>query len=116
MAAQALLGLQEPDVRAVEAYREIVGSSREVASKHIMDGLSLEAELRPLMGRYNASTPSDVLTAMRKSIYDDMVSEPQVLRDNQWPHTVGLLRVAKETYCRTAVAIMSQRKEARPGS
>ena len=112
IATQVLLGLQEPDVRAVEAYREVVGSSREVASKHIMDGLGLETELRPLMGRYNASTPSDVLTAMRKSIYDDMVSDPQVLRDNQWPHTVGLLRVARETHCRTAVATMSQRKEA----
>ena len=49
---------------------------------------------------------------MRKSIYDDMVSDPQVIRDNQWPHTIGLLRVARETYCRTGLATMSYRQEA----
>ncbi|MEE8347157.1 MAG: C-terminal helicase domain-containing protein, partial [Dehalococcoidia bacterium] len=30
-------------------------------------------------------------------IYDEIVADPQVLRDNQWSHTVGLLRLAKET-------------------
>ena len=52
------------------------------------------------------------MTAMRKAIYDDMVVDPQVLRDNQWPHTVALLRLARETGCRTALATMSYRQEA----
>ncbi len=52
-----------------------------------------------------------MLTAMRKEIYDDMVADPQVIRDNQWPHTVSLLRVARETYCRTGLATMSYREE-----
>ena len=112
MAVQRLRGLAEPDPRAVEAYREIVGASREVASSHVMDSLGLEAELRALMAEYNASQPSEVLTAIRKAIYDDMVADSQVLRDNQWPHTVGLLRVAREAYCSTALATMSHRAEA----
>lgn len=33
IAAQQLLSLPEPDPRAIEAYRKIVGSSREVASR-----------------------------------------------------------------------------------
>ena len=49
---------------------------------------------------------------MRKEIYDDMVADPQVLRDNQWPHTVGLLRIAREYVCKTGLATMSQRDEA----
>ena len=112
MAVQSLLGLPEPDARAIEAYRQVVGSSREVASKHIVDSLGLETQLQPLMGLYNVSAPWDVLTGMRKSIYDDMMADPQVVRDNQWPHTVGLLRIAGEAHCRTAVATMSQRREA----
>ena len=36
-----------------------------------------------------------------------MVADPQVLRDNQWPHTVGLLRLAKENGCLTALATNS---------
>jgi len=37
---------------------------------------------------------------------------PQVIRDNQWPHTIGLLRTAKDHGCRTALATMSYREEA----
>ena len=112
IAAQRLRGLPEPDPGAIEAYREIVGASRDVASRHVMDSLGLAVDLRPLMSEYSASQPWEVLTAMRKAIYDEMVSEPQVIRDNQWPHTVGLLRIAKETNCRTALATMSYRQEA----
>ena len=111
MAAQRLRQLPEPDNRAIEAYREIVGSEREVASRHIMDSLDLEAELGALTVDYGVSEPWEVLTAIRTEIYDAMVADPQVLRDNQWPHTVGLLRVAHETACSTALATMSYRKE-----
>ncbi len=36
-AVQHLRGLPEPDPDAVEAYREVVGSAREVASRHIVE-------------------------------------------------------------------------------
>ena len=105
MAVQKIRGLPEPDSRAVEGYREIVGATREIASQHIMEELDLEAD-------YGTSEPWDVLTAMRLAIYNNMVADPKVLRDNQWPHTTGLLRVAKETYCHTGLATMSARTEA----
>ena len=89
-----------------------MGASRDVASRHIMDGLGLEADLIPLMAQHGASEPWEVLTDLRKTIYDDMVADPQVIRDNQWPHTVGLLRVARDTFCRTGLATMSYREEA----
>ncbi len=112
LAAQQLRKLAEPDARAIEAYRDIVGASRDVASRHVMESLDLESDLRPLIEEYGVSAPWEVLTAMRTRIYDGIVADPQVIRDNQWPHTIGLLRVARETYCRTALATMSYRKEA----
>ena len=112
IAAQRLQQLSDPDPRAVEAYREIVGASRDVASRHIMDTLELETLLRPLIDQHGVTQPVEVLSAMRKEIYDDMVADPQVLRDNQWPHTVDLLRMVSEAGCRTALATMSYRKEA----
>ena len=112
IAVQRLRGLEEPAAEAIEAYRDIVGASRDVASQHITEKLELEEDLRPLMLQQDASEPWQVLTSMRKSIYDDMVADPQVIRDNQWPHTVGLLRVAREKYCRTGLATMSYRAEA----
>jgi beta-phosphoglucomutase len=38
-AVQQVLSLQEPDQRAIEAYQEIVGSSREATSRDIMERL-----------------------------------------------------------------------------
>ena len=111
IAAQQLRQLSDPDARAIEAYREIVGASRDVASRHIMDTLELEALLRPLMDQHGATQPVEVLSAMRKEIYDDMVADPQVLRDNRWPHTVDLLRMTSDAGCRTALATMSYRQE-----
>ncbi len=112
IAVQRLRGLSEPDQRAIEAYREIVGAARDAASRHITDSLGLDAELSPLMVRHGASEPWEVLTAMRTEIYDNMVADPQVIRDNQWPYTIGLLRSASENSCRTALATMSYREEA----
>ena len=112
IAVQRLLGLQEPDPRAVEAYQETVGVPRDVASRNMVERLGLEAELRPLKKQYGVSETSEVLTAMRTEIYDGMVADPQLVRDHQWPHTVGLLRTARESYCQTALATMSYRDEA----
>ena len=109
---QRLRGLSEPDPRAIEAYREIVGSARDVASRHIVETLGLEPDLDPLVVQQGASEPGEVLSALRTEVYNNMVADPQVIRDNQWPHTVGLLNVARDSGCRTALATMSYRDEA----
>ena len=112
MAVQRLRGLAEPDSQGIQAYREMVGTSREVVSRHIVDKLDLEPDLRPVMSEYGTSEPWEALGAMRRAIYDDMVADPQLVRDNQWPHTVGLLRMAKENNCKTGLATLSARTEA----
>lgn len=111
-AVQQLLELPEPEPRAVEAYREVVGATREIASQYVMERLVLEPALRPLTARYGVSEPWEVLTAMRTAIYNAMVADPQVLRDNQWPHTVAFLHLVRQQGCKTALATMSQRREA----
>jgi phosphoglycolate phosphatase-like HAD superfamily hydrolase len=45
VAVQRLRGLPEPDPRAIEAYREIVGAASDVASRHVMEKLGLKNEL-----------------------------------------------------------------------
>ncbi len=112
IAVQRLRGLPEPDPTAIEAYRETVGAFQDVASRHIIDNLYLESDLQPLVSQYGVSETWQVLEAIGKEIYEGMVADPQVIRDNQWPHTVGLLHIARETYCQTALATNSYREEA----
>ena len=111
LAVQQIRNLPEPDAEAGEAYREVVGAQREVTSRHVMDKLGLEEELRLLIAKYGVSEPWEVLTAVRYQIYDKMVCDSQVIRDNQWPYTVDLLRIAKETACLTALTTLSKRKD-----
>ena len=111
IAAQRLLNLPQPDKRAIEAYREIVGAARNIATSHVMEKVGLEAKLRPLMARYGVSEPWQVLSTIRVSIYNDMVADPQFVRDNQWPQSVELLHLAKEANCQTALVTMSPRNE-----
>ncbi len=112
VAVQRLRGLPEPDPEGIEAYRDSVGASREVVSRHVVDKLGLDKDLRPLLAEYGVSETWEVLGLLRRKIYDEMVADPQVVRDNQWPHTVALLRLAKENNCRTGLATLSARKEA----
>ncbi len=112
IAVQHLRSLPEPDLRAIEAYRETVGAFQDVASRHIIDRLGLDANLQPLVDQYGVSETWQVLVSMVKTIYEDMVADPQVFIDNQWPHTVNLLRVARDTDCQTALVTNSSREEA----
>ena len=111
-AVQQVLGLPDPDARAVDAYREILGAPRDVASKHIVDRLGLGESLLHLRDRYGTSAPSEILTAVRRPIYLALIADSEVIRENQWPHTVAVLRTARRLACRTGLATMSQRLEA----
>lgn len=112
IAVQKLLDLPEPEPRAIEAYRTVIGSAREVASRYVMEQLSLDATLRPLMDQHGVSQPWEVLTVMRVTIYQQMVADPRILRENQWPHTVAFLHLVRRHGCKTGLATMSQRREA----
>ncbi len=109
IAVQHLKGLDQPYQRAVKAYQETIGVTQDVASQHITEKLDLEDELRPLMKHYGSTSPSQILKTMWTKIYPDMVADPQTLWDNQWPHTVELLRISSET-CLVGIVTGSPRK------
>jgi len=113
-AVQHIRGLTEPDFRASDAYGEVIGASREITSTYVMNKLELEEDLRPLIKKYNVTRPVDALTAVRYEIYYEMVSDPQVIRDNQWPHAINVLKIAKKNFCKTGLATLSKRKDVNP--
>lgn len=111
IAVQRLLGLSQADQRAIDSYREVLGTSRDIASRHIMEKLKLKNILYKHMAEYNVTQPWDVLTAMRSAICIDIIKDPEVLRENQRPYTIHLLRVVKESTCMTALVTMSKRSD-----
>ncbi len=49
IAVQRLKGLDQPYQRAIKAYQEIVGATQEAASRHIVEKLDMENDLKLLM-------------------------------------------------------------------
>ena len=113
--AEAVRRLGNPDTtdqQVLDLYKEQVGQTREVVSRFLMERLEVEEQCRGLLKKYGADEPWQVLTRMRTEAYEEMITDPQVLRDEQWPHTIELLRSARSAGCRTALATSSFTKEA----
>ena len=108
IAVQLVRGLFEPEQGAIEAYRESIGAPQDIASQNIVEKLSLEEELRPLMKEYGVDVPAQVLKKIWADLYPRMVANPALLKRNQWPHSLELLRTVSNT-CLTAVVTGSPR-------
>lgn len=104
-------GLSEAEV--VEAFKDVVGLSRREVARALMDRFGLEEAAREHMAKFRVSTPWQAYVQVRLRIYEDVLADPEVLRNNQWPHNVSLLNTARQTGCRTALATMSRCVQAR---
>ncbi|MCL7454696.1 MAG: HAD-IA family hydrolase, partial [Anaerolineae bacterium] len=63
---------------------------------------------RARMAEFGVDTPWQAFVQVRMRYYDALLANPQVLRDNQWPHNMALLQTARETGCSVGLATMSR--------
>lgn len=90
--------IAEDDV--VEAYKSVVGRSRQEVAEALVE-------------RFGLCVSWEELVERRLKIYDGMVADPELIKSKQWPHSVALLREASQSACRTALATMSHREQVR---
>jgi HAD superfamily hydrolase (TIGR01509 family) len=100
-----------PDELIMDACWAVVGTAGEEAAQTMVERLGLAADLEPLTGTYGVTRPWEVLDRVWSDVYGEMVADPQLLRDQMWPDTPGLLELAREMGCRTGLATMSYRHE-----
>ena len=101
------------DAAAVTAaFVEVVGLSRREVATHLIEHFDLHDRAMQLAPSLGASTAWQAFVEVRLRHYEKLISDPDVLRANRWLHNVELLRIARETRCRTALATMSHRKQA----
>jgi beta-phosphoglucomutase len=108
--ARALQSLSpEPpaDEAVLEAFKDVVGRSREEVSGGLLAAFQLEPAARARLAELQVQYPWQVLARLRLEIYAAMLDDPELLRVNQWPQNVELLRLARRMNCRTALASMS---------
>jgi len=100
----------EEDV--LEAYKDVVGLPRRDVASALVERFELEEKAGARQEELGVDTVWQAYVQVRLDYYEEMISDPQVLRENRWPHAVGLLEVARETGCSTALATMSGRERA----
>jgi len=92
----------------IEAYKDVVGLSRREVVMTLMERFKLEVEARTRMAEFGVSAPWQADLQIRLRIYEEMLSDPEVLRSNQWSYNVALLHEARQSGCITALATMSR--------
>ena len=96
----------------MEAFKEVVGRSRQEVGEFLMTRFDLADTARGRMADFGVDTPWEVLLKIRLGVYEAMLADEAMIRSNQWPHNVALLREARAHGCAAALATMSHREQA----
>ena len=97
--------LQEDDV--VAAFKDVVGLSRREVAQTLLDRFDLVAAAANRMAEFGVDTPWQAYVQVRLHIYEEMLADPDVIRNNQWPHNVELLERAHRSCPKVGLATMS---------
>ncbi len=108
--AKAAVQLCPRDIReeqVMEAFKDVVGRSRQEVATALVQRFDLAEAAGRRMGEFGVTKPWQAFVQLRLRIYDEMLAHPEVLRRNQWPYSIDLLKQARRSTCRTGLATMS---------
>ncbi len=90
-----------------EAFKDVVGLSRREVAQGLLEHFQLEEVARSRMEDFGVQTPWQAFIQIRLQFYEQMLSEPQSILTNTWPHNMLLLEEVKKAGCRIGLATMS---------
>jgi len=96
----------------VAAFKELVGRSRRTVAQGLIERFGLYEVARSRMAEFGVQTPWQAFVQVRMRFYDEMLADPEVLRNSQWPHNVALLQTARQAGCKVGLATMSRCRQA----
>ena len=92
----------------IEGFRHVVGRSRKEVATFLIDEFDLAPEAIQRMAELRVSTPWQALVQIRLNYYEEMLADPAIILENQWPHTMAVLNRANEIGCKVGLATMSR--------
>jgi HAD superfamily hydrolase (TIGR01509 family) len=96
----------------LEAFAEVVGLPRQAIADDLVTRFELTANALRLAPSFGVETAWQSYVQLRLRYYQEMISDPAVIRANTSPHNIGLLNLARRTHCKTALATMSNCEQA----
>lgn len=97
----------------VAAFKDVVGLSRREVAQGLLNRFDLQIPAEARMADFGVSAPWQAYVQIRLQIYEAMLADPAVIRDNQWPHNMALLQAARQTCNHVALATMSYCQQVR---
>ena len=101
----------------IDAFKEVVGLSRQEVSQRLIEKFSLQEILMEQIKNGQiimTSTLWQAFAQVRLKKYEELLSDPQILHDHLCPFNVGLLKYARSSnQFKTGLATMSQCEQAR---
>ena len=104
-----------PDVsegEVVEAFKDLVGLSRQEVAVGLMRRFGLEEAARERMAHFGVGTPWQAFVRIRLGIYEELLADPELVLEHRYPHNISLLRNVRREGYPTALATQSHREEA----
>ena len=92
---------------AIEAFKEFVGLSRQEVAEGLIKRFDLQEKSESRKDESGVSTAWQAYVQVRLKYYQEMVADPDVLRQNQWSHNMDLLKTARSNGCKVGLATMS---------
>lgn len=93
--------------KAISAFEDFVGGSREEVSRGMLNRFGLEESARARMMEFGANEPWQVYTRLRLRIFEEIVADESVLKNVAWPHNIDLLNKVRAEQCKVGLATMS---------
>ncbi|HEY7859861.1 MAG: HAD family hydrolase [Gemmatimonadales bacterium] len=113
--ARAAVELSDGAVSAQEivvAYDDMVGRAREEVAAALLARFDLARFAEPRMRDMSAATALDAFMTLRLRIYESMIEDERIIREQEYPWATALLREVRRRGYPVGVATMSHRKHA----
>ncbi len=113
--ARAAVELSPERLRAqdiIVAYDDMVGRAREEVAAALLARFDLEEHAAGRMGELGVASPLDAYMTLRLRIYETMISDAPLIREQEYPWSTQLLREMRALGLRVGIATMSHRKHA----
>lgn len=110
--ARAAVELRPDAVReeeVLEAFRDLVGLSREEVAAALVERFGLKEAAEERMEEFDVEEPWEALVEIRLQVYEDLLADPDLLLKQRYPHNIQLLCDLRYQGYRMTLATMSHR-------
>ncbi len=97
----------------IEAFKDVVGLSRQEVATELVRRFQLEPEAAARMDEYGVGTPWQAYVQIRLQIYEELLADDRVILEHRWPHNLALLGYARQSCSQVGLATMSHCRQAR---